>query len=353
MQWIDHNLHIKPIDSYIDPSWPVNRAIITHGHADHARAGHKSVLATTRTIDIMRLRYGKNCAENFQPLPYGESLRVDDVIITLFPAGHILGSAQILLEYRGERVVVTGDYKTKADNTAEPFELVPCDLFITEATFALPVFQHPDPAAEINKLLISLKQQPDRAHLIGAYALGKAQRVIKLIRDAGYDDPIYIHGANKKLCGYYQEQGIDLGALRQAIEKEKSDLKGAIIIAPPSALKDRWSRRFPDPVTCYASGWMTIKQRAKQSGVELPLVISDHADWPELTDTIRATGADTIWVTHGREEALVHWCKSKGLSAEPLSLQGREDESADSNLDNAELDSAGLDAGGIAEPGAL
>lgn len=326
MQWIDHKLHIKPIDAYIDPAWPVDRAIITHGHADHARSGHSRVLATSRTIDIMRVRYGNNCAKAFQPLDYGKSITLDDVTITLFPAGHILGSAQVLVDYRGERVVVTGDYKTKPDNTAEAFELVPCDLFITEATFALPVFQHPDPADEISRLLRSLHEQPERTHVIGAYALGKAQRVIKLLRDASYDAPIYIHGTNKKLCDYYQSQGVDLGELRQATEQDKKDLTGAIVIAPPSALKDRWSRRLQDPVISFASGWMTIKQRAKQSGVELPLVISDHADWPELTETIEATGAHTVWVTHGREDALVQWCKTKGLEAQPLSLQGRDDE---------------------------
>jgi len=327
--WINHDLYIKPICTSIDPIRPVDRAIITHGHADHARAGHKKVLATRQTIEIMKRRYGKNCAGSFQALDYGESLKIDDVAITLYPAGHILGSAQVLIEYQGQRVVATGDYKTKAESTAQPFELVPCDVFITEATFGLPVFQHPDPKAEIAKLLKSVTDNPQRCHVIGAYALGKTQRVIRMIREVGYDAPIYLHGANTKLCDYYQSEGIDLGDLRKALNNVKDAFKGAIVMAPPSALKDRWSRRLPDPIICYASGWMSVKQRAKQSLVELPLIISDHVDWNELTDTIPATGANTVWVTHGREDALVHWCTQRGLTAQPLSIQGREEESGE------------------------
>ena len=329
IDWINHDLYIAPIQTSIDPARPVNRAIITHGHADHARAGHKTVLATPQTIEIMKRRYGENCAGSFQPLKYGESLKIDNVTITLYPAGHILGSAQVLIEYRDQRVVATGDYKTKPESTAQPFELVPCNVFITEATFGLPVFQHPDPRDEIARLLKSVADNPQRCHVIGAYALGKTQRVIRLIREAGYDAPIYLHGANTKLCDYYQSEGIDLGDLRKALNNVKDAFKGSIVMAPPSALKDRWSRRLPDPVICYASGWMSVKQRAKQSLVELPLIISDHADWNELTETIPATGAETVWVTHGREDALVHWCTQRGLTAQPLSIQGREEESAE------------------------
>lgn len=305
---------------------PKKRAIITHGHADHARFGHENVLATPQTIEIMKLRYGDNCAQKFQSLEYGKPLEIDEVTVTFYPAGHILGSAQVLLEYKGERIVVTGDYKTRGDSTAQPFELVPCDLFVTEATFGLPVFQHPDAEDEIEKLINSVQEQPDRCHVIGAYALGKAQRVIKLLRDKGFDAPIYLHGAQTKLCDYYESEGVDLGDLRKALDKVKEELKGRVVIAPPSALKDRWSRRLPDPLVCYASGWMSVKQRAKQSLVELPLIISDHADWNELTQTIKATGAETIWVTHGREDALVHWSRQQGLNAEPLSIQGRQEE---------------------------
>src|SRR5690606_22581367 len=227
----------------------------------------------------------------------------------------------------GQRVVVTGDYKRLPDRTAQAFELVPCDLLVTEATFALPVFQHPHPADEIARLLASMRDHPERAHLIGAYALGKAQRVISLLCEAGYDAPIYLHGAMLRLCALYEERGIALGELRHATEAGREDLAAAMVIAPPSALKDRWSRRLPDPVLAMASGWMIVKQRVRQSGVELPLVISDHCDWPELLATIAETGAETVWVTHGREDALVYQCRKDGLAAEPLTIQGYGEES--------------------------
>jgi putative mRNA 3-end processing factor len=326
MALLDRNLYIAAIDTFIDPVAPQPRAIITHGHADHARAGHGQVLATPDTIAIMKTRYGENCAGSFQPLDFGVPLQVDDVRITLHPAGHILGSAQVLLEHKGQRVVDTGDYKRLHDRTAQPFELVPCDLLVTEATFGLPVFQHPKPSDEIARLLKSVADNPTRAHLIGAYSLGKTQRVIALLRDAGYAAPIYLHGALIRLCELYIDRGIPLGDLRPALDVPKADLAGQIVLAPPSALKDRWSRRLPDPVLCLASGWMSVKQRARQSGVELPLIISDHADWNELRQTINDTGAQTIWVTHGREDALVYHCRQQGLAAEPLNIQGYEDD---------------------------
>jgi putative mRNA 3-end processing factor len=323
---LDRNLHIRAIDTFIDPTSPKARAIITHGHADHARPGHGKVLATADTIAIMKVRYGEDCAEEFQALEFGVPLRIDDVTVTLNPAGHILGSAQVLVECGGVRAVVTGDYKRLADTTAQPFELVQCDLLVTEATFGLPVFQHPKPQREIARLLTSVGNFPERAHIIGCYALGKAQRVIRLLREAGYDAPIYLHGAMVRLCELYEERGIGLGELKLAIEAGKGELAGQIVIAPPSALKDRWSRRMPDPVLAMASGWMSVKQRARQSLVELPLVISDHADWNELRETIADTGAGTVWVTHGREDALVYQCRQQGLIAEPLNIQGYEDE---------------------------
>lgn len=326
MSFLNHQLYIERIKTFIDPVRPVDRAIITHGHADHARFGHKKVLATPETIEIMKARYGEDCAESFQPLAYRDPLQIDDVKVTLYPAGHILGSAQVLLEYKNERIVVTGDYKRGLDSTCPDFELVKCDILVTEATFGLPVFQHPDPHKEILKLLKSREDNPDRSHLIGAYSLGKSQRVIKLLREAGYDAPIYLHGSMQRLCNLYQAYGIDLGTLQPATVENKGAFKGAIIIAPPSALKEVWSRRFPDPIICQASGWMQIKQRARQSLVELPLVISDHADWPELCQTVHETEASKIWVTHGREDALVYYCQSQGLQAEPLSIQGYEDE---------------------------
>ena len=323
---LDRNLYVPEIDAWIDPPEPKARAIITHGHADHARSGHGAVLATPDTIEIMKVRYGEDCAGRFEKLDFHEPLKVNGATVTFFPAGHILGSAQVLIEAEGQRALVTGDYKRLRDRTAQPYEPVVCDLLVTEATFGLPVFQHPDPRDEIARLLKSVAAQPERSHLIGCYALGKAQRVIALLRDAGWDRPIYLHGAMVRLCELYQSLGVELGELLPATGMGKAEMMGQIVIAPPSAIRDRWSRRFPDPVVCQASGWMSVKQRARQALVELPLVISDHCDWGELNVSILESGAETVWVTHGREDALVYWCRQQGLNAEPLALPGLDDD---------------------------
>jgi putative mRNA 3-end processing factor len=311
---------------HIDPTRAVEKAVITHGHSDHARAGHGAVLATQETLDLMRLRYGQNFAASTQAIRYGETVTLGGARVIFHPAGHVLGSAQVCVEANGMRVAASGDYKNIADPTCAPFELVQCNVFITEATFGLPVFRHGDPAAEIAKLLHSVGLFPDRAHLVGAYPLGKAQRVIAMLREAGYDRPIYVHGAMEKITRYYESRGIDLGRIELARGATKAELAGSITLCPPSTLKEVWSRRFPDPVTCFASGWMRVRARARQHLVELPLVISDHADWDGLTATIAATGASDIWVTHGQEEALVHWSLSQGLRARPLDIVGYGDE---------------------------
>ena len=316
----------KPGGFHIDPTRSVAKALITHGHSDHARAGHGAVLATQETLDIMRLRYGENFAGSTQAVRYGETLVLDGARVTFHPAGHVLGSAQISVECKGFRVVASGDYKNVPDPTCTPFELVPCDVFITEATFGLPVFRHPDPAHEIAKLLRSVALFPDRAHLVGAYGFGKAQRVIALLRAAGYGEPVYLHGAIETITRYYAERGIDLGPLELVRGTDKAKLGGKIIICPPSSMGDLWSRRFPDPVAAFASGLMRVRARARQRGVTLPLVLSDHADWDGLAQTITATGAEEVWVTHGQEDALVHWCKSRGLRARPLDIVGYGDE---------------------------
>jgi putative mRNA 3-end processing factor len=303
------------------------------------------VLATQETLDLMRLRYGPNFAGTTQAVAYGETVALAGARVTFHPAGHVLGSAQIAVEANGLRVVASGDYKNVADPTCPPFALVPCDVFITEATFGLPVFRHGDPDAEIAKLLHSVALFPERAHLIGAYSLGKVQRVIALIRKAGYDRPIYLHGALESIARYYHDRGIALGELRPVRSAAKSELAGAIALCPPSALKEVWSRRFPDPVTSFASGWMRVRARARQRGVELPLVISDHADWGGLTATIIATGASEVWVTHGQEDALVHWSVLQGLRARPLDIVGYGDEDEDSLANEAEA-ATGADDGG-------
>ncbi|MBW8882348.1 MAG: DNA ligase-associated DEXH box helicase, partial [Asticcacaulis sp.] len=211
--------------------------------------------------------------------------------------------------------------------TCVPFEPVPCDVFVTEATFALPVFRHPPLDSEIAKLLASLRQFPDRCHLVGVYALGKCQRLMMALRTAGYDDTVYLHGAMVRLCELYQDLGLDLGAWEVVTPENARTLAGKIVLCPPSALQDRWSRKLPDVLTAAASGWMRIRARAKQKGVELPLVVSDHADWDELTQTLSDVGAPEVWVTHGRDDALVHYATHNGFQAQALHLLGYEDDS--------------------------
>jgi putative mRNA 3-end processing factor len=334
--WLEvrpEGLFCRPGGFFVDPLRPVPLAVVSHGHSDHARPGHGRVLATAETLAIMAARLGEGAAgAERHALGYGEAVQLGEVTVWLAPAGHVLGSAQVAMEWRGARVVYSGDYKRVPDPTCAPFTPVACDVFITEATFGLPVFRHPDPSAEIGKLLHSVAVFPERCHVVGAYALGKAQRLIALLRQAGWDRPIHLHGALQALCDLYVRHGVALGELRPATAGAKGqarkDLMGQIVIAPPGAIADRWARRLPDPVVCLASGWMRVKQRAKQRGVELPLVISDHADWGELLATVEEVGAPEIWITHGREEALAHAAAARGVRARALALIGYEEEAS-------------------------
>jgi putative mRNA 3-end processing factor len=318
-------LFCEPGSFYIDPARPVDRAVITHGHADHARPGNAHVLATPETLSIMQVRYGDRAGGSLQAIAPGEIVSINGVEVSVAPAGHILGAAQVILDWKGYRAVVSGDYKRAADPTCAPFEVVKCDLFVTEATFGLPVFRHEDAGDEARRLTGSLAAS-GRTHLLGVYGLGKCQRMISLVRAVGYERPIYLHGALQGLCDYYVSQGVDLGELRPAAGASKEQLDGELVLCPPSAIADRWSRRLGDPVTAFASGWMRVRARARQRGAELPLVVSDHADWPELIQTIRDVGAGEIWVTHGREDALLHQISQMGLKGRALALVGFEDE---------------------------
>lgn len=315
-------LYCIPGNFYIDPIYPVQQAFITHGHADHAYSGHHSVMAHPDTISIMKIRYGENCATRFNLLDYHEKYQCNEVNCYLLPAGHILGSSQVVMEYKGNRVIVSGDYKRAKDPTCKAFIAEPCDVFITEATFSLPIFKHPPIEHEILKLIQSLHAFSHRCHLVGVYALGKCQRLIKCLRLQNYHEPIFLHGAMKKLCDFYVDQGVDLGELKPASELDKNNSAGKLVLCPPSALHDKWSRRFADVLIGMASGWMQIRARARQKGIELPLIISDHADWFELTHTILEINPREVWVTHGREEALVHYAQSQGYKAQALHLLG-------------------------------
>jgi putative mRNA 3-end processing factor len=329
-------------DFHIDPLRSVARALVTHGHSDHARAGHGAVMATRETLGIMAARYGTDFAGSSQAAPLGETISLGGAAVRFTPAGHVLGSAQIAIEAGGCRVVISGDYKRVPDPTCLPYEFIPCDVFITEATFGLPVFRHPAPGEEIRKLLASVALFPERAHIVGVYALGKAQRLIALLRQEGFQGPVYIHGALERLTELYRAEGVDLGDVRKVVGPERKELGGAIVLCPPSAVQELWARRFPDPVTSIASGWMRVRARARQRRVELPLVISDHGDWDELCATILETGAGEVWVTHGQEDALVHWCQSSGIAARPLHMLGYGE-------DEAEAAAVGIEAQAVPE----
>ncbi len=321
-------LYCPPGDFHIDPTRAVDRAVITHGHADHARAGHGAVLATPETLAIMAARYGENFTASRQPTGCGDVTTVNGVAVTLIPAGHVLGSAQVVVEKDGLVIAVSGDYKRRADPTCAPFEVPRCHVYVTEATFALPVFRHPDSDGEVAKILTAARQFPERTCLVGAYSLGKAQRVIKLLRNQGYDETIHIHGAMTKLCRLYEAFGVDLGPLAPvaAAKQDGEDFAGAVVVGPPASFAEKWAARFPDPIAAFCSGWMRVKQRAKQRGIELPLVISDHADWDELTSTVKEIAPDELWITHGRDDALARWAELEGVEAKPLALVGYGDE---------------------------
>lgn len=327
-------LYVEPADLYIDPMRVAGRAIVTHGHSDHARGGHAHVLATAETLAVMAVRKVK--PKSGQALAPGEAVMVGGVRISLHPAGHVLGSAQVRLEWQGEVVVVSGDYKRAADPTCAPFELVPCHTFVSEATFGLPVYRHPPAEVETGRLLASLALFPERAHLVGAYSLGKAQRVIRLLRLAGYERPVWVHQALWEMCALYRSLGIDLGELRLLAAARPAELAGEVLLAPPNASAEGRLADLPAPVRVAASGWMRVRKRALQQGAELALVISDHADWDELRRTIVETGCERLWVTHGEEAALIHFARQRGIEARALSLVGYSD---------GEDEEAGADAG--------
>ena len=319
-------LYCPPGDFHIDPTRPVARALITHGHSDHARPGHGAVVATAETLAIMEARMGSGFAEKSETVRYGQEIARDGVTVRFLPAGHVLGSAQIALAWKGMTVVVSGDYKRRRDPTCAPFEPIQCDVLVSEATFGLPVYRFAPDQGEIAKVLKSVAQFPERTHLIGAYSLGKAQRLICLLREVGYDKTIYVHGALESMNALYERFGVHLGALEPATSKAKKAFAGAIVVAPPSEIAERWSRRFADPVPAFASGWMCVRARARQRRIELPLVISDHADWDELTRTVAEIRPGELWITHGNEDALLRWCQLNAQPARALSLVGYDEE---------------------------
>jgi len=302
---------------FIDPWKAVDRAVITHAHADHARPGCGRYLATPESARLLRARLGESV--HVQELPYGTPLVLDGVRLSLHPAGHILGSAQVRVERGGEVWVVTGDFKRQPDPTCAPFEPLRCHTLVTESTFGLPVFNWPDPndvAADINAWWRKNKEQGVPSVLF-AYALGKAQRILAQL-DAGIG-PILAHGAVEQMLAVYRQAGIPLHpTLPVPEDRRRRDLDGALVIAPPSAEGSPWMRRFPGAGRAFASGWMQIRGNRRRRALDRGFVLSDHADWNGLLDTISASGAGKGLVTHGFTEELVQYLRGKGLAAEAL-----------------------------------
>jgi len=312
-------LYCPPGDFYIDPWRPVARAVITHAHSDHARIGHGHYLAARPADGVLRARLGDI---DLQTLDYGERIVHNGVALSLHPAGHVLGSAQVRLEHGGQVWVASGDYKVAPDRTCEPFEPVKCDVFITESTFGLPVYRWPhddEIFADINGWW-GRNVVAGRASVLTCYSFGKAQRIL-----SGVDPsigPIIVHGAVEPLNRAYRAAGVDLPPTLMVTDvKERADLKRALVICPPSAAASPWMRRFGDAQTAFASGWMQLRGARRRGGYDRGFVLSDHADWPGLMSAIAATGAQRIIVTHGSVPVMVRYLTEQGLRAEAFDTE--------------------------------
>jgi putative mRNA 3-end processing factor len=304
-------------DFHIDPWRAVERAVITHAHADHARAGHRSYLASRGSAGVLRARLG---TIDLQTLAYGDRLRVRDVVLSLHPAGHVLGSAQVRIEHRGRVWVVSGDFFASgagdANPTCDPFEPLRCECFVTESTFGLPVYRW-RPQAEVLADINAWWQAnaaAGQASLLLAYSFGKAQRVL-----AGLDPatgPIVVHGAVEAVNAAYREAGVPLPRTQRIETIDRASLRGAMVVAPPSAAGSPWLRRLGEHRDAFASGWMQLRGARRRQGLDRGFALSDHADWPGLQRAIAATGARRVIVTHGYEAVLVRWLRERGLQAD-------------------------------------
>jgi putative mRNA 3-end processing factor len=307
----ERGLYCPAGDFHIDPWRPAPRALITHAHSDHARPGHGAYLAAEGSAPMIRHRLGVTP----QTLGFGERLKLGETAVSFHPAGHLPGSAQIRVERAGEIWAVSGDYKLARDALSEPFEPIPCHVFITECTFGLPIFRWKSEAEAMTEAALWWAENRDggRFSMIGAYALGKAQRLIAGLADQG---PILAHGAVEAVNAVFRAQGL---ALPETIQvAPATDLKaypGALVIAPPSALGSPWARRFGDAATAFASGWMALRGIRRRRGADKGLVISDHADWPALNEAIRATGATRVIATHGYTAPFRRWLETQGYEA--------------------------------------
>ncbi len=312
-----HGLYCERGDFYIDPWNPVERAVITHAHSDHARWGSKRYLTSTEGVGVLQMRMGKDAA--IEGVPYGQGVDLNGVGVSLHPAGHILGSSQVRVESEGEVWVVSGDYKVEQDRTSTAFEPVPCHTFITESTFGLPIYRwRPEPEVfqQINQWWRQ-NQEAGRASLLFAYSLGKAQRLL-----AGVDasiGPIFCHGAVQKLNQVYREFGVPVPETSYTGSVERGyNWSKALIVAPPSCNGTTWARKFGSVSTAFASGWMRVRGTRRRRSLDRGFILSDHADWPGLLSAINATGAEQVLVTHGYRAPLVRWAEEHGKRARAL-----------------------------------
>ncbi|MGI8991842.1 MAG: ligase-associated DNA damage response exonuclease [Bryobacteraceae bacterium] len=334
MQVNANGLFCEPGDFYIDPWCPVARAVVTHAHSDHARGGSKRYLTSAEGEAVLRARMGPESA--IEALPYGRAIDMNGVKVSLHPAGHILGSSQIRMEYGGEVWVASGDYKLERDPTCTPFEPVRCHAFLTESTFGLPIYRWAKPAEVAAEIDAWWRRNRDagKASILFGYALGKAQRCLAAVDNS--IGPIYCHGAVEKLNRVYRETGVELPPTLYAGEAARgTDWSGALIVAPPSCNGTPWMRKFGKVSTAFASGWMRIRGTRRRRSIDRGFIVSDHADWPGLLSAIDATGAERILVTHGYRSALVRWLDENGKQAEALETQfeGERDEGAASSTE--------------------
>jgi putative mRNA 3-end processing factor len=306
-------------DFYIDPWQPVDRAVITHAHSDHARWGNARYLCAAPALAPMRVRLGPEAV--IETLPYGESIEINGVRVSLHPAGHVLGSAQVRMESAGEVWVVSGDYKLDPDPTCAPFEPVRCHTFVSESTFGLPIYRWQPPERLVASVNAWWRANADakRASIIFAYAFGKAQRILASI-DASIG-PIIVHGAVDSLNRAYREAGVALPETKMVGDFAKLDPAGALVVAPPSAQSSPWLRRFGDYSDAFASGWMAIRGARRRHAVDQGFTLSDHADWPSLNRAIEESGASRIFVTHGQVAPLVRWLEERGYEADGLETE--------------------------------
>ena len=333
LQVTEYGVYCSRGDFYIDPWGAVDRAIITHAHSDHARLGAKRYLTAQAGQALLRARLGADAA--IEAYPYGETVSLNGVQVSLHPAGHVLGSAQVRLEYRGEVWVVSGDYKVEPDSTCAAFEPLRCHTFLTESTFGLPIYRW-KPQAQVFEQINAwwrANQQKGKASLLFAYALGKAQRVL-----AGVDasiGPIYTHGAVEKLTQVYRDAGVSMAGTIHATAAVAPEWSRSLILAPPSANGTPWMRRFGPVSTGFVSGWMRIRGARRRRSLDRGFVLSDHADWPGLLSAVEATGAGSVWVTHGYRSSLVRWLSEKGLAAQAVETRfdGEQDEAGEEAVD--------------------